>query len=317
MIRDNTMRRWLSVLLCAILGLLMLVCGLLVPVHLRAVDAYVIQDAGRRTRAWCGKALSWPGEQPGRRAVALAGGVPSGAVARPGTTRPGGYEFGCAAPGWMVLGSPNVWPRAARGALGRAVRWCRRAGWGGCSRRRPGPRAVRRVAGAQGGAGAGPQVIEASAEPAIRELLRCRALTNTVIFPPSSSASGQVFDTAVAACGLLYDKKLHPDLSNAVYDLAWTANHGGRAPPGREEGRVRAFRRYRISRRGPAGPDVPWPAVQLGPTSRFVPAESRMPPRCTRWPTWFARPRRGKCRCFTPPSCFRASRGKSPGTDEV
>jgi hypothetical protein len=44
-----TMNRWVWFSLCAILGLLMLVCGLLVPMHLRAVDAGVIERAGRNT----------------------------------------------------------------------------------------------------------------------------------------------------------------------------------------------------------------------------------------------------------------------------
>src|SRR5882724_12105255 len=43
------MNRWVSFCVCAILGLLMLACGLLIPVHLRAVDAAVVQKAGRKT----------------------------------------------------------------------------------------------------------------------------------------------------------------------------------------------------------------------------------------------------------------------------
>src|SRR5437016_5895562 len=43
------MNRWIAFALCAILGLVMLLCGLQVPAHLRAVDARVIQKAGRNT----------------------------------------------------------------------------------------------------------------------------------------------------------------------------------------------------------------------------------------------------------------------------
>jgi len=43
------MKCWLWFLACVTLGLVMLVCGLLVPVHLRAVDVSVIQRAGRNT----------------------------------------------------------------------------------------------------------------------------------------------------------------------------------------------------------------------------------------------------------------------------
>src|SRR5579872_1026601 len=45
------MSRWAWFLGCAILGLVMLVCGWLVPMHLRAVDASVLQKAGRNTPA--------------------------------------------------------------------------------------------------------------------------------------------------------------------------------------------------------------------------------------------------------------------------
>src|SRR5512140_2384866 len=43
------MSRWVWFLACAVLGVVMLVCGLLVPAHLRAVDASVVQAAGRNT----------------------------------------------------------------------------------------------------------------------------------------------------------------------------------------------------------------------------------------------------------------------------
>ena len=45
------MSRWVWFFVCAILGLVMLICGLLVPAHLRAVDVSLLQKAGRRTPA--------------------------------------------------------------------------------------------------------------------------------------------------------------------------------------------------------------------------------------------------------------------------
>ncbi len=39
--------RWLWVFICLVLGLLLLGCGLLVPVYLRAVDSSVVWSAGR------------------------------------------------------------------------------------------------------------------------------------------------------------------------------------------------------------------------------------------------------------------------------
>ena len=43
----HTMSRWLPLFACIFLGLAMLVCGLLVPAHLRAVDARIIEKAGK------------------------------------------------------------------------------------------------------------------------------------------------------------------------------------------------------------------------------------------------------------------------------
>src|SRR5207249_10189886 len=45
-----------------------------------------------------------------------------------------------------------------------------------------------------------------STNPAAHELLRFRALTNTVIFSPSPSASGQALDSAILICGLLLEE---------------------------------------------------------------------------------------------------------------
>lgn len=43
--------QWPAVLTCAFLGLVMLGCGLLMPAYLRAVDASIIERAGRNSVA--------------------------------------------------------------------------------------------------------------------------------------------------------------------------------------------------------------------------------------------------------------------------
>ena len=52
------MNRLTGFLMCAVPALLMLVCGLLVPAHLRAVDACVLQEAGRNTTGLIEQGLS-------------------------------------------------------------------------------------------------------------------------------------------------------------------------------------------------------------------------------------------------------------------
>ncbi len=66
--------------------------------------------------------------------------------------------------------------------------------------------------------------------PAVRELRLTRQITNTYTFSPSSSASGQAFDTAIAICGaLMSENKLTPDMANSVVTLARGANQAGKS----------------------------------------------------------------------------------------
>jgi hypothetical protein len=76
------------------------------------------------------------------------------------------------------------------------------------------------------------ELLHGSPRPAVQELLRCRALNNTVLFPPSQSASGQAFDTALSVCGLLLEGgHLTTGLSDSVFQLASAANRGGSSLP--------------------------------------------------------------------------------------
>ncbi len=62
--------------------------------------------------------------------------------------------------------------------------------------------------------------------------MRCRDLTNTVLFPPSASAAGQAFDAALCVCGrLIEDNALAPELRDALVERAKFANHGGDSEP--------------------------------------------------------------------------------------
>jgi hypothetical protein len=68
--------------------------------------------------------------------------------------------------------------------------------------------------------------------PAITELLQTRALNNTKLFAPSSSAAGQAFDTAVAiAACLIQQGSISEPLRNAMQAAAKTANQGGDTQP--------------------------------------------------------------------------------------
>ena len=67
------MLRWVGLIVCVILGLALLFCGLQVPVHLRAVDAVVLEEAGTGTPSLVDGGLSLvKGNQLGAAQLFLA-----------------------------------------------------------------------------------------------------------------------------------------------------------------------------------------------------------------------------------------------------
>lgn len=191
------MRRWLGFLSCALASLVVIVCGLQVPAHLRAVDAMVLQTAGQNTPSLVDRGLTLASSNElgaaqlllaAARAAwisnstELAEAVDALANQQPALNIPGRMEPGTA--GTLIasgLHSPetNRPPSAfcAEPFTDFIVRSANRT------------RAL--------------QLLETSPEPLVGALLQLRALTNTVLFPPSSSTSGQALDAAIAIGGLL------------------------------------------------------------------------------------------------------------------
>jgi hypothetical protein len=191
--------RWFWFWLCAFLCVLTLVCGWIIPAHLRAVDAGVLERAGRNTTSLIQRGLALVRDQKPAPAELLRRAA-------------------------QAEGFPD------RETLGLAVT--------AASRQHSTPPAVR---GLDTGAEPITEIVvrfenrekvldhlRASPHPGVRDLLRCRALTNTVIFPPSSSSSGQPFDAALSICGLLLDGQfLDPGLSDAIAKLVSGSIRGG------------------------------------------------------------------------------------------
>jgi hypothetical protein len=66
----------------------------------------------------------------------------------------------------------------------------------------------------------------------VQELMDIRKLTNTSVFTPSISASGQALDTALSTCGLLIEGNcLTTNLAQVVGSLASAANRGKNSQP--------------------------------------------------------------------------------------
>jgi hypothetical protein len=208
------MNRWVWFIACVILGLLMVACGLLIPAHLRAVDAAVLQKAGRKTPDFVEVGLNLVQEKkPGPAQLMLKAAQQERVLGRE-RLADAVDELGKHSPDFQVLGSKE--PRleilfGGQSALAALT---------------PSPFtdfAVRqesreRILG----------LMRISSQPLSQELLRCRELTNTVLFSPSHSASGQALDTAIGIAGLLSEEKhLSAGLSNAFFIAAAQANHGG------------------------------------------------------------------------------------------
>lgn len=212
------MKRWVWFLFCAILGLVMLALGLAIPAHLRAVDARVIEKAGKRTPALVQEGLRLAGEKklgaaqlilkaaeqetvPGREQLRLA-------VTNLATEHPGYLIWGGSEPHLEILfetesRKPRPIPEPFTDFIVRLENRSRVLA-----------------------------LLQASSRPIVLEILRCRELTNTVLFPPSLSASGQALDAAVSVCGLLLDEShFSPSLSNAIYHLAIEANYAHNSQP--------------------------------------------------------------------------------------
>lgn len=224
------MNRWVWFSVCAILGLVLLACGWLVPMHLRAVEASVLQKAGRKTPTLIEQGLVLVNEKklgaaqllflsaqqellPDREKLGLA-------ITNLAKQQPGLQVLGRAAPRLENLKSSSPRPAPPKDE--------RRKPPGRPPDLEPFTEFVVRLENREKAL----ELLRASPRPNVQELLRCRALTNTVIFPPSQSASGQAFDAAVSVCGLLLDEgHLTPGLSNAVFTLTEQASRDGNPQP--------------------------------------------------------------------------------------
>ncbi len=209
--------RWPGFLICASLGLVMLVCGLLIPAYLRAVDASIIQRAGRN----------------------------SPALLQQGRTLAGAKRLGAAQMLMLAARTAGIpgWDRLGETITNLARQYPDALAWGNDSRvenlfarNASGPEASAEPFSAfivhQENRDAALAHLRDSPSPGVQELLRTRSLTGTVLFSPSSSSAGQAFDAAVLECGLLLDGgHLSAGMSADVFASASAANRGGGSGP--------------------------------------------------------------------------------------
>ncbi len=209
--------RWLWFLFCAAFGLALLACGLLVPMHLRAVDASILQRAGQNGPALLEEGRTLAGEQKLGTAQMIMQAARLEAF-----------------PGWDRLDQLIASQVRQNSA---AVTWgvdahVKNLFAGDASAPVSGTGPFTDFIVRQQNREAALAALSHSSSFAVQALMHSRSLNNTVLFPPSSSASGQAFDAAVSVCGLLLDNgHLTASLNNRIATLADQANHGGDTKP--------------------------------------------------------------------------------------
>jgi len=210
------MRRWhwLWFIICAMVGLVMLVCGLLIPAHLRAVDASVLQRAGRGTPVLVDQGLKLVALNKLGAAQMLSQAASAEKLPGWDKLQYNVNELAKQHPRWQVWGVPE--PRFE--SIFEPDKRLPDSGTEHFTQyiiRQPNRDRILAMLGA-------------SDRTAVRELLRSRGLTNTVVFPASSSSSGQAFDAAVSICGLLLDGGyFSPAMNDAIFTVAAEANRSG------------------------------------------------------------------------------------------
>jgi formate/nitrite transporter FocA (FNT family) len=215
------MSRWVGFFVCAIFGLAMLFCGLQVPVHLRAVDAIVLQKAGAGTRSLIDRGLSLiKNDQLGAAQLFLAAAQNAG-IADSDKLDEAVDDLATRQPTLRIHG------RAEKGRLDALLQSNQAVTHADLHMETFTPFVVRSANRAKA-----LELLQSSPSPLVQALLHFRSFTNTVLFPPSFSTSGQALDAAVSICGLLTEGgHLSVGLSNAVLVLATDANRAGHSQP--------------------------------------------------------------------------------------
>lgn len=203
--------QWRLILICLAAALVFLGAGLLVPAHLRALDAVVVRVAGQSgtTLADDGQTLA------GQRRIGAARLVLEAAKYE----KISGWNTFATSLDQLARQYPDAvfWgnDRRTEDLFGRPETPAKDQTFGEFIIRRPNRDTAL-------------DSLRSSPNAAVQELLRTRSLTRTAIFSPPVSAAGQAFDAAVATTGLLLDGgHLTTGLGGEIQAAASQANQAG------------------------------------------------------------------------------------------
>lgn len=212
------MRSWSLFLTCAIPALLLFVVGWLMPAHLRAVDYIVIENAGAHTHSVVASGLALVNTRHLGSAGMLARAAQSEELPSWQNLDAAVTNLASEHPAWQALGGTEPLLEAMFGLTAAGTNDITEPFTDFVLRREHQEKAL--------------EFLDASSVPVVKELIRCRELTNTVIFSPSHSSAGEAFDAALTVCGLLLEEgRLTPGLSNEVAALASQASQGRDSEP--------------------------------------------------------------------------------------
>jgi hypothetical protein len=227
------MNRWIWFVACAIAGLVLFICGWLVPTHLRAVDVSVIQKAGHEGPGLVEQALdlvnhqklgtaqmllqaahteglrgqeqlvSAVGALADERPKLLVWGMPEPRLENFVATNTNARQEAAAVKTRLAAGAPNVVFQPVTEVVVKLENRDRILDF-----------------------------LSASQKPLVQDVLRTRSLTNTTVFSPSQSAAGQAFDAALSITALLIEGDyLNSDLRDTIGGLVTGALQGGKPQP--------------------------------------------------------------------------------------
>lgn len=206
------MTRWTWFTICALLGLVLLLCGWLMPVHLRAIEPSVLRQAGRGTPTLTARGSELLRAGQLGPADLLARAAQNAKLPSAGELATAVQSAAKQYPSLNAWGTADFAPDTYFSTAPRAGESTDFADF--VVREQNRNKAL--------------SVLQTSRQLAVRELLQSRAMTNTTIFAPSQTPGGEAFDAAVVITGLLLDQgKLTPGLSNEIYSAASKANRTG------------------------------------------------------------------------------------------
>lgn len=204
-------RRLYYFLTCAVLGLVLLGCGLLIPAHWSAVDAGVVQAAGQGTPTLLAQGQSLAQENKLGEAALLTAAAQMENI-------PGAASLAANLKN-RVVQNPTAFFWGTDSSTARIFNSNPTA-------------SLTEFLIQRDNRDAALAELENSPDADVAQLLRTRSLNNTVSLPASSSDSGQAFDAAVSMCGLMLDdNRLTKSLSDDILEFSTQANNVGNSAP--------------------------------------------------------------------------------------